>query len=131
MVAMSSEYRCLFGISSTVPGLEGRTHYRAFNKNWSFLVIPGKDNRCFWFVFEKLDRTYQTSNIPRYTQADEPEFVKPFMNRYVSQGVTFEAVWNRKIFCSLTALEEAQYIHWTLDRFVCLGDSIHKMTPNM
>lgn len=29
------------------------------------------------------------------------------------------------------ALEEVYYSHWTWGRFVCLGDSVHKMTPNM
>jgi hypothetical protein len=128
---MSSEYRCLFGISSAVPGLEERTHYRAFNKDWSFLVIPGKDDCCFWFVFEKMDKTYYTSSIPRFTEADQADFVKPFIMRYISQQVTFNAVWERKTHSSLTSLEEAQYSHWAFDRFVCVGDLIHKMTPNM
>jgi len=128
---MSSEYRCLFGMSSAVPGLEGKTHYRAFNRHWSFLVVPGKGDRCFWFVFERLDKTYHTSEIPRYTETDKHDFVKPYMNRYVSQNVTFAALWTRKICSSLTALEEAQHNLWTFDRIVCLGDSIHKMTPNM
>jgi 2-polyprenyl-6-methoxyphenol hydroxylase-like FAD-dependent oxidoreductase len=31
----------------------------------------------------------------------------------------------------LVPTEEAEYEHWTWGRFVCLGDSIHKVTPNM
>ncbi|PLB44093.1 FAD/NAD(P)-binding domain-containing protein [Aspergillus steynii IBT 23096] len=79
---LSAEYRCLFGMSSPVPGLESQCQYRAFNKGWSFLVVV----------------------------VDQEEFVKPFMKRYVSQTVTFDA---------------------TDGRFVCLGDAIHKMTPNI
>ncbi|KAH8592118.1 hypothetical protein B0O99DRAFT_549387 [Bisporella sp. PMI_857] len=129
--SMLSEYRCLFGISSSVPGLENNTQYRAFNEDWSFLVVPGKGDRCFWFIFERMDQTYHTSNIPQFTKADEPEFIKPYLKRYVSEHVTFDTIWKRKICTSLTALQEAQYSHWTFDRFVCLGDSIHKMTPNI
>lgn len=129
--AMFADYRCLYGMSSPVPGLRETSIYRTFNKNWSFLVVVGKDERCFWFVFEKLSRTYRLPNLPRYTESDQAEFVKPFMKRHVSQGVTFEALWHRKTAATLAALEEAQYQHWTYGRFVCLGDSIHKMTPNI
>ncbi|KAI9037688.1 FAD-dependent oxidoreductase [Aspergillus affinis] len=128
---LSAEYRCLFGMSSPVPGLDSQCQYRAFNKDWSFLVVVGKGRQVFWFAFEKLDKIYRPPNMPRYTEADQTEFVKPFMKRYVSQTVTFDAVWKRKTASSLTVLEEAMYQHWTYGRFVCLGDSVHKMTPNI
>lgn len=128
---MFADYRCLYGMSSPVPGLQKTSIYRTFNKDWSFLVVVGKDECCFWFVFEKLSRTHKLPNLPRYTESDQAKFVKPFMNRHVSQDVTFEALWHRKTAATLAALEEAQYRHWTYGRFVCLGDSIHKMTPNM
>nr|A0A455LLW7.1 RecName: Full=FAD-dependent monooxygenase atnK; AltName: Full=Arthripenoid biosynthesis cluster protein K [Arthrinium sp.]AYO60884.1 FAD-dependent monooxygenase AtnK [Arthrinium sp.] len=129
--AMSADYRCLYGMSYPVPGLRKKSLYRTFNKDWSFLVVVGKDECCFWFVFEKLNGTHKLSNMPTYTESDQAEFVKPFMKRYVSQGVAFEALWHRKTAATLAALEEAQYNHWTYGRFVCLGDSIHKMTPNI
>lgn len=129
--AMSAEYRCLYGLSSSVPGLEEKHHYRAVNKDWSFLTVVGKSDRCYWFVFEKLDRIYHAPNIPRYVEADQLEFIKPFLDRYVSQNVQFQALWERRIAATLTSLEEAQYSRWTHGRIVCLGDSIHKMTPNM
>ncbi|KAI9148932.1 FAD-dependent monooxygenase BOA8 [Paramyrothecium foliicola] len=129
--AMFSEYRCLFGMSTATPGLEAQSHYRTFNKDWSFLVVIGKDSRCFWFVFEKLDEKCQPPNMPRYTEADQGDFVKPFLKRFVSQTVKFEELWQRKEASTLTVLQEAQHNHWTYDRIVCLGDSIHKMTPNI
>ncbi|CZR68336.1 related to hydroxylase [Phialocephala subalpina] len=128
---LSTEYQCLFGISSPVPGLKAGQAHRTYNKDWSFLVILGKEGRCFWFIFEKLKQRYYAPNIPRYSTTDEENFVKPYMKRYLSGNITFDALWERKITCTLVALEEAQYEHWTFDRFACLGDSIHKMTPNM
>ncbi|KAF7504427.1 hypothetical protein GJ744_002231 [Endocarpon pusillum] len=77
--AMSAEYRCLYGMSSRVPGLEEKHHYLTVNKNWSFLAFVGKSDRCYWFVFEKLDRIYHAPNIPRYIEADQLEFIKPFL----------------------------------------------------
>ncbi|KAM7200786.1 hypothetical protein V8F33_003717 [Rhypophila sp. PSN 637] len=131
--AMSSEYRCLFGMSSPVPGLLDKEQYRTFNKNWSFLVVVGKDSRVYWFVFEKLDKKYQQPNIPRYynQEADQAEFVTPFLSRYVNEGILFKEVWDRRTATTLTALEEAVHHHWAFERIVCLGDSIHKMTPNI
>lgn len=128
---MSADYRCLFGISSVVPGLHEKTIYRTFNKDWSFLVVIGKDGQCFWFVFDKLDGTYRPPNIPRYKETDHADFITPFLRRHVAQTVTFDALWQRKTVATLTALEEAQHKHWVYDRVVCLGDSIHKMTDNM
>jgi hypothetical protein len=130
--AMFAEYRCLYGISSAVPELEAKTQYRTFNKNYSFLVHVGKDGICFWFVFEKLDKIYRPPNMPRYNDDSDPdEFVKRFLHCRVSQKVAFGALWERRTATKLAALEEAQYRHWAYDRMVCLGDSIHKMTPNM
>ncbi|KAK4210230.1 hypothetical protein QBC37DRAFT_322572 [Rhypophila decipiens] len=131
--AMSSEYRCLFGMSSPVPGLLDKEQYRTFNKNWSFLVVVGKNSRVYWFVFEKLDKKYQQPNIPRYynQEADQAEFVKPFLSRYVNEGILFNELWERRTATTLTALEEAVHHHWAFERIVCLGDSIHKMTPNI
>lgn len=130
---MFSEYRCLFGMSSPVPGLQDKEQYRTFNKDWSFLVVVGKDSRVYWFVFEKLDKKYQPPNMPRYynQEADQAEFVKPFLNRRVSETVDLDAVWTRRTATTLTVLEESYHRHWTYERIVCLGDSIHKMTPNM
>ncbi|KAK8074382.1 monooxygenase [Apiospora hydei] len=129
--AMFADYRCLYGMSSPVPGLQKQNLYRTFNKGWSFLVVVGKDQCCFWFVFEKMNARCQPPNMPRYTESDQTEFVKPFLKRFVAQGVTFDELWQRKTAATLSVLEEAQYRHWTYDRLVCLGDSIHKMTPNI
>jgi hypothetical protein len=127
---MSAEYRCLFGISSPVPGLAAGHQHRAFNEDWSFLVVIGKGGRCFWFVFEKLDKKYFSPAIPRFSKTDAETFVQAYKKRYVTADIIFDAIWERKISSTLVTLEEAQYKHWTIDRFACLGDSIHKMTPN-
>ena len=130
LTAMSCEYRCLFGISTPVPGISSLTMMRCFNERWSFLLFIGKDDECFWFAFEKLDKKYQPPNIPRYTEADQLEFIKPFMSRHVTDNVRFSDLWERRTASTLTALEEARYQHWTYGRMVCLGDAIHKITPN-
>ncbi|KFY97499.1 hypothetical protein V500_02044 [Pseudogymnoascus sp. VKM F-4518 (FW-2643)] len=36
-------------------------------------------------------------------------------------------VWERRTFANMSCVEESTNEHWTSDRFVCLGDSIHKV----
>ncbi|GLA28301.1 hypothetical protein AnigIFM63326_005872 [Aspergillus niger] len=39
--------------------------------------------------------------------------------------------YNRVFVRTFVSLEEAVYKHWCVDRYVCIGDSAHKMTPNL
>lgn len=127
--ALFSEYRCMFGISTPVAGFQAGSSYRIFDHDWSTLIIAGKDDRCYWFILEKTKR-YAEPEIPRYSQADEEEFFRSYKDWNVGAGVSFQSVWDRRVSWSLVPLEEAQYKHWTFGRIACLGDSIHKMTPN-
>lgn len=129
-LALSSEYKCMFGISAAVPGLEAGIDYRIIGEHWSSLIIAGKNSRCFWFAFKKMDQKYSLPNIPRFKEEDQDAFVKLWRKRSINGQVTFGDIWGRKITSVLLPLEEGQYEHWALDRFACLGDSIHKMTPN-
>ncbi|KAJ5980534.1 monooxygenase, partial [Penicillium waksmanii] len=42
----------------------------------------------------------------------------------------FEKVYEKALVKTHLDLEEASYEYWHKDRYVCIGDSIHKMTPN-
>ena len=45
-------------------------------------------------------------------------------------GIPFSKLWANTVSSDLVALEEAAFQIWTRGRIACLGDSIHKMTPN-
>jgi hypothetical protein len=45
-------------------------------------------------------------------------------------GIPFSKLWANTVSSNLVALEEAAFQIWTWGRIACLGDSIHKMTPN-
>lgn len=130
---MRAEYKCLFGISSSTTGLLNRSFEVTYKKDVSTMVITGKGNRVFWFVFARMPRTYRASEIPRFSKADAEEFAGQNLGiPILPQGVVkFGAVWENRETYTLVATEEADYDHWTWGRFACLGDSIHKMTPNM
>ncbi|EKV12627.1 Monooxygenase, FAD-binding [Penicillium digitatum] len=127
---MSSEYSCVFGISTATPGLDPKDIHRTYGKGWSFLTIAGKGNKSYWFLYKKMDRIYYGSDIPRFNKADIDEHVAPYLDRPVSGSVNFSELYKRSTFRTFVALEEANFNHWCIDRFACVGDSIHKMTPN-
>lgn len=130
---MRAEYKCLFGISSSTTGLLNRSFDVTYDKDVSTMVITGKGDRVFWFVFSRMSRTYGASEIPRFSKADAEEFARQNLEiPILPQGVVkFGAIWENRETYTLVATEEADYDHWTWGRFACLGDSIHKMTPNM
>ncbi|BAE65141.1 unnamed protein product [Aspergillus oryzae RIB40] len=129
--AMTSEYNCVFGISTAVPGLDPGSGHRTFGEGFSFLTLIGKEGRVYWFFFTKMDRVYSASEIPRFNQSLIDEHVAPYLQKPISDTVPFAALYERAITRTFLSLEEAEYKHWAIDRWVCIGDSAHKMTPNL
>ncbi|KAJ5759561.1 hypothetical protein N7520_006717 [Penicillium odoratum] len=127
---MTSEYSCIFGISTATPGLETGVMHRTYGKDYSSLTIIGKNGRVFWFLFTKLDRVYSSTEIPRFSKEDMEKQLTQYSDKPISDTVPFSAVHKNVVTKSFLALEEACYTQWCMNRFVCIGDSAHKMTPN-
>ncbi|KAF9888782.1 hypothetical protein FE257_008358 [Aspergillus nanangensis] len=128
---MISDYSCVFGISTATPGLTPGDLHRTLMKDRSLLVIIGKNGRVFWFFFSKMDRRYTMETLPRFTTDDLEKHVVNYLDASVAANVPFAAIYNNAVSKAYVPLEEAFYQTWTFDRFACIGDSIHKMTPNM
>ncbi|KAJ5122977.1 hypothetical protein N7448_009074 [Penicillium atrosanguineum] len=128
---MTSEYNCVFGIATATPGLNPGDVHRTYAEGYSFLAIIGSEGRVWWFLFTKMDRKYSHSEIPRFSQKDMDEHVASYLSMPVTGSVPFSEIYERAIFRNMLALEESLYKHWFHDRKVCIGDSVHKMTPNM
>lgn len=124
---MSSEYSCLFGISTATPGLAPGESHRTFADGYSTLTIVGKEGRVFWFLFAKMDKVYSTSDIPRLDKEDMEKHVGKYLHVPITDTVPLSAIYENVVSKSFLALEEAFYTHWCSDRFVCIGDSIHKV----
>lgn len=129
---LSAEYRCLFGISDPVSGLEPGSYDVTHSRDVSTLVITGKGGKVYWFVFARLARVYRGPDIPRLTPQDAEQFAMTYQHLPIrpSSSVILQDIWKARLQTTLTALEEADFAHWTHGRIVCVGDSIHKMTPN-
>jgi len=133
LLAITAEYKCHFGISSATPGLdEPGTFDTTMDKHLSTMTILGKDNRVYWFMYEKLGRRYESHEIPRYSPADAEAFALKHARFPImpNSTVTFGDIWQHRITNTLLALEEAVFDTWTWGRIACVGDCMHKMTPN-
>ncbi|KAG9247182.1 hypothetical protein BJ878DRAFT_539528 [Calycina marina] len=84
------------------------------------------------FFASKVDCKYTSPNIPRFTVADELRVIAEQGDFQFAPGVTLKMLFeNTTQNTSLLALEEANFKYWSWGRMVCVGDSAHKMTPNI
>ncbi|KAL2789393.1 hypothetical protein BJX66DRAFT_339383 [Aspergillus keveii] len=127
--AMTAEYRCLFGISSPIPGYVPGCSDDTIGKDVSTMVATSKGGRIFWFLFGRLDRVYKNDEIPRFNAQETVAFAQQHADLPVQGGTTMGQLWNCRQTATLVPLEEADYERWTAGRFVIIGDGAHKMTP--
>jgi hypothetical protein len=78
-----------------------------------------------------MDRKYSGSSIPRFTKAHMDQMVEEFGDFKLTENVTLKEIIKKTRTLSFLPLEEASHEVWTFGRIVCLGDAIHKMTPNV
>lgn len=127
---VSAEYSCLFGISSATQHItDGDVHVN-YKVDISTMII-GSKGRVFWFIFKRLDKVYTMPSIPRYTKLDAEMFASQYHNKPITPDVCFGDIWEKRTSYTLVATEEAQLKRWSWGRITCIGDSAHKMTPNL
>lgn len=130
--SISAEYNCIFGIGKPVEGFvtPGDSH-RSYDKNHSTLSFVGVGGILYWFLFSKLDKRYHGKEIPRYTTEQMEEAAHAFDKIHMTDKITFDEVFKQRTFTNMLCVEESQHEHWSSGRIVCIGDSVHKMTPNL
>jgi 2-polyprenyl-6-methoxyphenol hydroxylase-like FAD-dependent oxidoreductase len=130
--SMSAEYKCLFGSSSATESLPKGHYDVTCMKDFSTMLFTWKDAKIFWFLFKRMDQVYKTGNIKKFTKEDAEAFRERYcdVNLMPKRSVKFQDVWKNRTSFTLVATDESEYKQRTLGRIACLGDSIHKMTPN-
>jgi 2-polyprenyl-6-methoxyphenol hydroxylase-like FAD-dependent oxidoreductase len=129
--ALFSDYRCLFGICDKVEGTELGGMDSCFYKDYCFLLIVGKDYRTYFFLTQKYPKRYQYGEIPRRsTQVEADEFAEANLDRKIYENLTFRNFWEKRKHAAMVPIEEGDFKIWSWGRLVCVGDSIHKMTPH-
>ncbi|KAJ5952967.1 uncharacterized protein N7479_011380 [Penicillium vulpinum] len=128
---LTIEYACVFGISHPIPGLRSGEHINRYGDKFCVITFHGKDGRVFWFIIQKLDHVYNYPNAPRYSPSDAADLCGKLQSVKIWRDITVGDLWETKVVASMTALEEGLFETWHLNRIVLLGDSVHKMTPNI
>lgn len=124
----STSYRALYGCSSWTKGLDPQTLYEMHGDKTSIQVIPAPEMAMF-VVYERLPGT--TRGSKRYTEEEKLEFAKTAEDLSVSEDIKFKDIWSETTWSYFSGLEEGVAPTWFGDRAVLIGDTVHKMTPNV
>lgn len=128
---ITAEYSCIFGLSPRMPNLEPGNMICVRDLGCSSLLFVAKDLVPQWFFISKMDKLYRGSGIPRYSKSDMESIISKNKEFHLAPGVALKDLVASATQISYQALEEAYHNVWTYGRIICLGDSIHKMTPNV
>ena len=128
---ITAEYNCFFGISDPIASLNvGDTHVSS-DVDHSTLLFVSHGSLPQWFFFSKMDKKYHEKDIPRFTKNEMEEVAKEYGDFHFTEEVTLKDMLAKTRSLSYLPLEEANHEFWTYGRIVCMGDAIHKMTPNV
>ncbi|CAI7659374.1 unnamed protein product [Penicillium glandicola] len=129
--AMTAEYQCLFGISKASGSVAIGDADFIYDHDRSAIIFSDNCDHIYYFILQKMDRVYKMAEIPRFSQADAQSYAQRHADIQIQPDLTFGKLYERSECSFLVALEEAKFKHWYWGRIVCVGDSIHKMTPNL
>ncbi|KAL4732976.1 FAD/NAD(P)-binding domain-containing protein [Aspergillus similis] len=130
-LGIATEYCCVFGISSPVKGLNVGEQVNAFHDRLTIVTIHGKNGRVYWFLIQKLDQKYRYPDNPRFGPESAAVVAERVRHRRLYKNITFGQVWDKREVATMTPLEEGLLQTWHHGRMVLVGDSAHKMTPNI
>ncbi|KAF2621246.1 FAD binding domain-containing protein [Macroventuria anomochaeta] len=128
--SLFAEYQCLFGISTQTKGVVDGEVTVNYDEDFSTMIIGGKQ-KVFWFMFKKMDKICTSTELPRYTKKDAEVFADNIEYYTLTPELTFGDLWRNRTTYTLVPTEEAQLKRWSWGRIACVGDCVHKMTPNM
>jgi hypothetical protein len=132
---MKADYKIIFG-SSKLPStvdvdMEDGDFNRVPGKGHTIQAMCGKDNNIWWIIGEKMPRTFTENEIPLFNPNEIKVQLQPYMDSHVSRGLTVRTLLEHTNLYHEVALEEYSSDVWTWDRFVCLGDSMDKVAPQV
>nr|A0A097ZPF7.1 RecName: Full=FAD-dependent monooxygenase andE; AltName: Full=Anditomin synthesis protein E [Aspergillus stellatus]BAP81859.1 AndE [Aspergillus stellatus] len=128
---MTVEYSCVYGISSPIVGLRAGESVNSYMDGMTVLTFHGKGGRVYWFLIQKLHQKYTYPNTPRYTVEDAERLCTDHRDTTIWKDIRIGHLWDNREVVSMTALEENLFAKWHFHRIGLMGDSIHKMTPNI
>ncbi|KAJ5694682.1 hypothetical protein N7536_005094 [Penicillium majusculum] len=130
MQSLTASYKCLVGLSPSMPGIESGSMTVVHNNGFSFLILT-QPQLIFYFVFIKLGQTYRWPSLPTYTAEDMHAEAAKIATLPINDNLTFGQIWEKRLRGDLINIEEGVFKHWHSNRIVLLGDAAHKFTPNI
>ncbi|KAF2137762.1 uncharacterized protein K452DRAFT_329104 [Aplosporella prunicola CBS 121167] len=126
---MLVQYRCLFGISSKVPGISEDTLHHVSNEGSSLFAASGPNARTYWCLFTNTGTTYYGEDLPPYDEKDVAETAQKHKDDGVTETVKFGDLYERKLMAVQTPLHEYVLGRWYSQRCIVIGDAVHKFNP--
>ncbi|KAL1862373.1 hypothetical protein Plec18170_001199 [Paecilomyces lecythidis] len=95
------------------------------------LTTVSQPTHLFFCVYQKLEKDLFWPRQPRYTTEDMEALAESVADHPVSDTIVFGELWKKRNRAILINLEEGVLQHWHHDRIALVGDSVHKMLPNI
>ncbi|KAF4467207.1 hypothetical protein FALBO_5936 [Fusarium albosuccineum] len=111
------------------PTLEDRAVYETHSDGFSTQLIVASPEKHYFLIYQKLPTPTRKAHWLASEKAEE--LATQNADTYLAPGVTYKQVWEGKSWTHMAPLEEGVTKTWFKDRVVLLGDSAHKMTPNL
>ncbi|KAI1370802.1 hypothetical protein F4677DRAFT_437267 [Hypoxylon crocopeplum] len=122
------EYICLFGTSTIHPRIKPGIVHSAYALGFSTFVVSST-GRTFWTLYVKQGLVQSLSH--NSTTDTIRTQLKPFMGTVVGNGVHLDELFDTAVNYAIFPIEELFCQTWSHSRLVCIGDSAHKMAPNL
>ncbi|OQE29512.1 hypothetical protein PENSTE_c002G05463 [Penicillium steckii] len=124
-------YACMFGLSTSVPGISEACLDFGVKKGYSYVLGSGPENRTYWFLFVNMGRVLTGSEIPHLTESDIEKVVQEHWDDQITPDVRFSDLYRHKRNVVFSPMREFVFAKWHLKRSIVLGDAAHQMTSNI
>ncbi|CEL09222.1 hypothetical protein ASPCAL12361 [Aspergillus calidoustus] len=126
---ISATYACLFGLSTSTPTLPRGLLGWNLGHDYSYITGTGPEDRTYWGLMIKLDRTYYGKEIPVLTEEDKERIIRKHWDDPITAEIHLSDLYKRSIHILASPLREIVLKKWFCGRMVVLGDAAHKMLP--
>lgn len=124
----TTAYLGLFGWAKWEKEWPESTLREVHGDRYTIQVIPGKGMLMF-LAYQRLPA--ETKGSVRCSEEQKEEIAKEIADINVAESLKFKDVWEATEWSFCSGLEEGLAEKWYGDRVVLVGDTVHKMTPNI
>lgn len=124
----TTAYLGLFGWAKWDREWPESTLYEVHGNKFTIQIIPGKDMLMF-LAYQRLPAEVKGS--VRYSEEQKEEIAQEIADVNVTESVKFKDIWDATEWSFCSGLEEGLAEKWYGERVVLVGDTVHKMTPNI